>query len=160
MSTSKLPKLRGRFCKKGNCHAKRRWVECSDTCVIENKVLEDRIIAALESGKRVKLFGQIEINPFVDTDMKTVKVRARLLEHTRLRDCLRGAEVEWFDKNGEAVPQTRIKEFVDDLGELRERFRDGYAFGAAGLKFDSVTPDLMTTCPQCGHFFRVGKKLS
>ena len=160
MSTSKLPKLKGRFCKKGNCHAKRRWIECSDTCVIENKVLEDRIIAALESGKRVKLFGQIEINPFVDTDMKTVKVRARLLDHTRLRDCLRGAEVEWVDKNGEVVPQTRIDKFVDDLDEMNERVRDGYALANAGIKFENITPDLTVTCPKCGTVIRVGKKLS
>lgn len=51
--------------------------------------------------------------------------------------------------DGVEVRRTEIKPTDrDEAGRFKER----------GNKRQGVTPDVMATCPACGHYFRVGKK--
>lgn len=126
---------------KGNGRTVARKVKTKGIKVLEFTVL-DEAEALLRQGWEVRLAAAgkdaaLRLFPCVKTDMKTMFVGAQTMHP--FRSCLSDKTVR-LSHRGHAVSRKYAKQLNNE-------------------KRQSVTPDIMVTCPGCDLEFRVGQKL-
>ena len=102
------------------------------------------IKVALRQGKEVRINGMIRLFPCMDKELSQMFVAAQTMNPLRNLLADKKAKVTHCKK------EVDVEEMLEVANERHERYM---------AERNEVTPDILVTCPKCGHKFRVGRKI-